>query len=62
MRKLYEIFKVLKVEKRIVSVENIHGNTVLGIVVFYICLNFMLLKLGNSEEFTKNFQKSPTFF
>ena len=28
MRKLYEIFKVLKIQKRIVSAETIHGNTV----------------------------------
>ena len=28
MRKLYEIFKVLKVQKRIVSAETIRGNTV----------------------------------
>ena len=27
MRKLYEIFKVLKVQKRIVSAETIRGNT-----------------------------------
>ena len=30
MRKLYEIFKVLKVQKRIVSVETIRGNTVVA--------------------------------
>ena len=28
MRKLYEIFKVLKIQKRIVSAETIRGNTV----------------------------------
>ena len=28
MRKLYEIFKVLKIQKRIVSPETIRGNTV----------------------------------
>jgi hypothetical protein len=28
MPKLYEIFKVLKIQKRIVSAETIHGNTV----------------------------------
>jgi len=27
MRKLYEIFKVLKIQKRIVSAETIRGNT-----------------------------------
>jgi hypothetical protein len=27
MRKLYETFKVLKIQKRIVSEETIHGNT-----------------------------------
>ena len=29
MGKRYEIFKVLKVQNRIVSVETIHGNTVI---------------------------------
>ena len=29
MRKLYDIFKVLKVQKRIVSPETIRGNTVI---------------------------------
>jgi hypothetical protein len=28
MRKLFEIFKILKIQKRIVSVETIRGNTV----------------------------------
>ena len=28
MRKLYEIFKVLNFQKRVVSAETIHGNTV----------------------------------
>ena len=32
MWKLYEIFKVLKIQKRVVSAEIIRGNTVVGLV------------------------------
>ena len=34
MRKLYEIFKVLKIQKRIVSPETICGNTVVSPILF----------------------------
>ena len=37
MRKLYEIFKVLKIQKRIVSTETIRGNTVAKTVIFRSC-------------------------
>ena len=37
MRKLYEIFKVLKVQKRIVSTE-----TICGITVFFLLQNAVL--------------------
>ena len=30
MRKLFEIFKILKIQKRVVSVETIQGNTVVN--------------------------------
>ena len=37
MRKIYEIFKVLKVQKIIVSAEIIHGNTVyLSIIDLFV--------------------------
>ena len=39
MRKLYEIIKVLQIQKRIVAAKAIHGNTVVTneaiIVIFY---------------------------
>ena len=35
MRKLYEIFKVLRVQKRIVSAETIRGNTVTDILALF---------------------------
>ena len=34
MRKLYEIFKILQIEKRIVSAETIRGNTVVSELIF----------------------------
>ena len=33
MRKLYEIFKILQIQKRIVSAETIHRNTVLDFFI-----------------------------
>ena len=44
MRKLYEIFKVLKIQKRIVSPETICGNT----VVSHILFTEFVKKRGNS--------------
>ena len=41
MRKLYEIFNVLKIQKRIVSSETIRGNTVVDILLIF--KNFVTL-------------------
>ena len=48
MWKLYEIFKVLKIQKRIVSAETIRGNTVVVAMIFLLCnenLNSFLTRL-----------------
>ena len=41
MRKLYEILKVLKVQKRIVSAETICGNTVCLLIRMFCCIFFL---------------------
>ena len=48
MRKLYEIFKVLRIQKRIVSAETICGNTVVSALSFLLCnenLNSLLTRM-----------------
>ena len=44
MRKIYEIFKLLRIQKTIVAVATIWGNTVI--------VNFFLLKLGGNVQCT----------
>ena len=41
MRKLYEIFNILQIQKRIVSAETIRGNTVIQ-KEKYMCLVFII--------------------
>ena len=48
MRQLFEIFYILRIQKRIVSAETIHGNTVVVAMLFLLCnenLNSFLTRL-----------------
>ena len=46
MRKIYEIFKLLRIQKTIVAEATIWGNTVI--------VNFFLLKLGGNVQLSSN--------
>jgi hypothetical protein len=54
MRKLYENFHILHFQKRIVSVETICGNTVLGFGhTIYVCRGVIDGKLGKAAALHK---------